>query len=670
MSKARKDTDVFLSWTGQDRALKDRLRVFLESNGLRCYDSDRDCRGDYCEDFGFREERSAVYLLILTPALLRSPYRRMGERYSVVKQELRYATYLEAIGEINFVILSAFDRAEEEQSEGDSAVFFRAHTAAFSKIPLRQGEEESLSFSACLKQVQGYVKARKERHPVPSCQPLLPVAHHKILLSIDRFIGREKELASIGESFKAGSGIVVLSGMGGIGKTELAKRFASDSDFLCPQVVSYKGEDEADFRAFLSSVSYSEATVRDFSRLASDNSEMRYQCLENALSSLGEETLLVLDNVNGLNRAFLQKLCEKMRCRILITTRREEDFGALSGVSVIRLKAMEEAECRRIFENIYGELSEHESELFADKVYGAFLGNTQAIVMIAKMLSGHGITLAEYAEREEEFLKENLYKQEIHGEEVFDTVANNLCRFFKINKFLQDADSSVSGKILAAMIFVEQVGIEERSLKKILSLSNSNEIISLAGMGLVNRYAEFGSRYFLTMHPMVVCALRLNGIEPSKELSFRLAQYYKEQFFDHSDPSREGEVEKARLFLGRALQFLPIEEKNPQEFENPAEQSGDLIKQILEEPSVKPYDVLDVLLDEDNRDPIVLQDNNGKKLVFEQVAIIPFDGIIYCVLKPQSKINGVKSDEAVVFYVLEEQGEPAQLRVCEDERIA
>ncbi len=85
---------------------------------------------------------------------------------------------------------------------------------------------------------------------------------------------------------------------------------------------------------------------------------------------------------------------------------------------------------------------------------------------------------------------------------------------------------------------------------------------------------------------------------------------------------------------------------------------------------MKPYDVLDVLLDEDNRDPIVLQDNNGKKLVFEQVAIIPFDGIIYCVLKPQSKIYGLKSDEAVVFYVLEAQGEPAQLRVCEDERIA
>ena len=33
-------------------------------------------------------------------------------------------------------------------------------------------------------------------------------------------------------------------------------------------------------------------------------------------------------------------------------------------------------------------------------------------------------------------------------------------------------------------------------------------------------------------------------------------------------------------------------------------------------------DILDILLDEDNRDPIVLVDEKGRRIAFEQVAII------------------------------------------------
>ena len=52
--------------------------------------------------------------------------------------------------------------------------------------------------------------------------------------------------------------------------------------------------------------------------------------------------------------------------------------------------------------------------------------------------------------------------------------------------------------------------------------------------------------------------------------------------------------------------------------------------------------LLDVLLDENNRDPICMSDDEGRILCFEQVAVIPYRGRIYCILKPLDKVKGIK----------------------------
>lgn len=100
---------------------------------MACYDSDRDCRQDYEEDFVASPDESQVYLLLLSPSLFSNPYLIPGERFSLVRKELRYAGDLEAEGKINFVILSLlpFDYAGKSEMER----FYAAHTAGFHKIP-------------------------------------------------------------------------------------------------------------------------------------------------------------------------------------------------------------------------------------------------------------------------------------------------------------------------------------------------------------------------------------------------------------------------------------------------------------------------------------------------------------------------------------------------------
>ena len=90
--------------------------------------------------------------------------------------------------------------------------------------------------------------------------------------------------------------------------------------------------------------------------------------------------------------------------------------------------------------------------------------------------------------------------------------------------------------------------------------------------------------------------------------------------------------------------------------------------------NLKQVDILDVLLDQDNKEPIVLMDENGKQLTFEQVAVIPYEvrkeKRLYCVLKPLDKIEGISEDEAIVFFVDADEEGNSIIKVEEDEEVA
>ncbi|MBQ3493843.1 MAG: DUF1292 domain-containing protein [Clostridia bacterium] len=80
--------------------------------------------------------------------------------------------------------------------------------------------------------------------------------------------------------------------------------------------------------------------------------------------------------------------------------------------------------------------------------------------------------------------------------------------------------------------------------------------------------------------------------------------------------------------------------------------------------------ILDILLDEDNEDPITLYDENDKAIKFDQVAIIPMDDKLYAILKPIDEMEGVADDEAIVFYINEDGNGDATLEIETDEPVA
>lgn len=68
--------------------------------------------------------------------------------------------------------------------------------------------------------------------------------------------------------------------------------------------------------------------------------------------------------------------------------------------------------------------------------------------------------------------------------------------------------------------------------------------------------------------------------------------------------------------------------------------------------------MIDKLLDDDNRENIILYGKDGEAIEFEQIAVIPIEGCPYALLHPVSA-DGIADDEALVFRITCEDGEDA-----------
>ena len=79
MSDMRTDiiaNDVFISWTGKDAEIKDKVKKCLQAKGLNCTDSKYDCAGNYFEWSKQAATASHIMVLILTENSSNSKYQK------------------------------------------------------------------------------------------------------------------------------------------------------------------------------------------------------------------------------------------------------------------------------------------------------------------------------------------------------------------------------------------------------------------------------------------------------------------------------------------------------------------------------------------------------------------------------------------------------------------
>ena len=83
---------------------------------------------------------------------------------------------------------------------------------------------------------------------------------------------------------------------------------------------------------------------------------------------------------------------------------------------------------------------------------------------------------------------------------------------------------------------------------------------------------------------------------------------------------------------------------------------------------MKVKDPIEQILDEKNLENVVLYDDNGKPIEFEQIALIPLDDsdLLYAIMLPVTPMQGVGEGEGVLFAIDEELG---SIDIVRDEKI-
>ena len=78
---------------------------------------------------------------------------------------------------------------------------------------------------------------------------------------------------------------------------------------------------------------------------------------------------------------------------------------------------------------------------------------------------------------------------------------------------------------------------------------------------------------------------------------------------------------------------------------------------------------IDKIFDEDNNELIILFNEKGEEIAFEQIAVIPIRAMVYVILKPIIPLEGMGEDEGLVFEIKVNENEQEYLALVVDEQI-
>ena len=206
--------------------------------------------------------------------------------------------------------------------------------------------------------------------PVPLQLPL------HTSLGVDGFIGRQAELESLAQALRNGAKPILLSGLGGIGKTELASRFGQSYTKGRVYLASFQN-------SFRDTVTHSIAKgIPNLLEKKLPEDEV-YHTVMAQLSQCLKDDILILDNVDRENGSYYDLLDDTynslcgLDLRLILTTRFEV-------AGAIEIKQLSNQELYQIFRKHKVNISAEEM----DALIQAVDGHTLTIDLMARTMTG------------------------------------------------------------------------------------------------------------------------------------------------------------------------------------------------------------------------------------------------------------------------------------------
>lgn len=502
--------DVMISWTGKDRALKNAVRDALKGAGLAVYDSETDCAGRFRDDYVRAIGASKVFLALMSDNLRSDPNVGGEGTFTEVRKEYEFALDADARGRLNIQIFnvspdfrtkSVWDLPFDDVIGRYFAIF--AASSGFSRIDaeLADGAVPQDKLCELCEKVKTLVQRRDEGKPVPAQYVHFEVAETEIY-GCDTFVGREAEIEGIAAAFRGGARAVVLAGMGGIGKSELAKRFAlryNKENVAAVQFVSlpdtFRAPETIKDRLFsvLNNIQYVRSVTE---RMAGEDDGERFAVMRAALQTLPPHALIILDNVNFPYRGMLKELLSFTKCLFLVTSRvvEREHERAAQPCPIAVLPEVTRLPQKEAHELFVRESGRNVSSLEFYELYRLVDGHTICLYLLARVLrTNPHKKIADIAEEFSENRMQESVRLLHNGNEKNATLLAHVEALFNLSALGEGCE-----RILRGMSLLDDGKLSPDELREAFGLDNNNEIVALCEGGWLR---EGGGMLYL--HPVL-----------------------------------------------------------------------------------------------------------------------------------------------------------------------
>jgi len=311
------------------------------------------------------------------------------------------------------------------------------------------------------------------------------------------FCGRDRTLEEIHQHFLSGERILFLHGIGGIGKTQIAKqyakRFRDDYDVI---IYAVYGSSLQQLVLADSPFTIEPELIRQ--TLSDGTAETDEAFFRRKLSKIkklsNERTLIILDNFDVESDPFLPELTDA-KYHLLITTRC--DYSRL--FPTVAVNAIEDMEdLKKLFFQNYDGFDVEEDDPALVELIELVNRHTYTIELLAQHMEGSGQTAGEMVEELRQHGILSLNQQVLDSGMKTQVAYENLLKLFRMFSLSEE-----ERRVLMYLSLMPPEGIQVRQFRQWAQL-DSNALIK----GLIRKSWVINSTEGIALHPIICQVVR------------------------------------------------------------------------------------------------------------------------------------------------------------------
>jgi len=312
------------------------------------------------------------------------------------------------------------------------------------------------------------------------------------------FIGREQDLQELDARLKAKDQVLLVNGLGGIGKTEVCRSYfwANTNKFEKLGWIDYLGNLKESFT--------SQFQIKEISATENESLDERFAKILHHLANLDPNSLLIIDNIEDLEDADLPKL-RALPCKVIASSRL-----SLTGFEVYPLGFLSMEKCKTLFlQNYQGKPDDAALETIIE-LAGQ---HTLSVELLAKTARNSDLEIAELLNRLQEagFNLTEAIPESVqttwHDETQKKRFFEHMESVFELANISEDEQY-----ILANLSVLPAIFIERKELTDWLKLQTKDHLNSLIEKGWLQQQ---GSQVFITR-----LSRKLPGTNSNRSLGF------------------------------------------------------------------------------------------------------------------------------------------------------